>query len=234
MGRGASCTAAREARARCHRRPTCSSAPDRAWSHHGPGSTPGPGWRCVPYGSRPRAPPLQSHEETSPARCAPLHRGPGRIACPRQPRTDRRPTSRGAASQRTLSERPGAGRLLHPRAESLADHDASPAHPLGGRLWVITKLLRHPLGAAGAAERADGSGDSLPDLTGTWFLGALQRRHEQGVGTYGADAEVMHQWPHREPPRRANTSTTPQEYDTPPLMHANGKDRAATNNSSLV
>jgi hypothetical protein len=88
---------------------------------------------------------------------------------------------------------------------------------------VITKLLRDALGAAPAAERADGRGDSLPDLPGTWFLGALQRRHEQGVGTYGADTEVMHHWPHREPPRRADTSTTPQEYDIPLLMHAYGK-----------
>src|SRR5262245_4208124 len=153
---------------------------------------------------------------------------------PRQPRTDGRTSSRGVASHGALSERPGAGRLLPLRAENLASHRASPAHPLGGRLWVITKFLRYPLGAPPAAERADGRGDSLPDQPGTWVLGTLQRRHEQGVGTYGADAEVMHHRPHREPPRRADTSTTPQEYDIPLLMLPTGRTawRRTTHRSS--
>jgi hypothetical protein len=86
---------------------------------------------------------------------------------------------------------------------------------------VITELLSYPFGAAPAAERADGRGDGLPDLSGAEFFGALQGRHEQGVGAGGADAEVVHRWPHREPPRQADTSTTQQEYDNLPLMQLN-------------
>jgi len=88
---------------------------------------------------------------------------------------------------------------------------------------MITELLGYPFGAAPAAERADGRGDGLPDLSGTEFFGALQGRHEQGVGAGGADAEVVHLWPHREPPRQADTSTTQPEYDIPPLMQFNQK-----------
>jgi hypothetical protein len=95
---------------------------------------------------------------------------------------------------------------------------------------VITELLGYPFGAAQAAERADGRGDGLPDLPGTEFFGALQGRHEQGVGAGGADAEVVHLWPHREPPRQADTSTTQPEYDIPPLMQANWKDCAERRN----
>jgi hypothetical protein len=61
---------------------------------------------------------------------------------------------------------------------------------------MVAKLLRHSLGAAWAAERADGRGDGPPDLTDVRFIGALQRRYEEGVGLAGADAEVMHRWPH--------------------------------------
>jgi hypothetical protein len=38
-------------------------------------------------------------------------------------------------------------------------------------------------------------------VASTEFFGALQGRHEQGVGAGGADAEVVHLWPHLEPPR---------------------------------
>jgi hypothetical protein len=62
---------------------------------------------------------------------------------------------------------------------------------------MITELLCYPLDATAAAERADGRGDGLPDLPGAEFFGALQGRHEQGVGAGGADAEVVHRWPHR-------------------------------------
>src|SRR6478672_8941638 len=96
---------------------------------------------------------------------------------------------------------------------------------------MITELLCHSFGAALAAERADGRGDGLPDLSSTEFFGALQGRHEQGVGTGGADAEVVHRWPHREPPRQADTSTTQPEYDIPPLMQVNWKDCAKRRNS---
>jgi hypothetical protein len=86
---------------------------------------------------------------------------------------------------------------------------------------MITELLCYQFGAAPTAQRTDGHSDGFPDLAGIEFFGALQRRHEQGVGTDGADAEVVHRWPHREPPRRADTSTTQQGYDTPQLMQAN-------------
>jgi hypothetical protein len=86
---------------------------------------------------------------------------------------------------------------------------------------MITELLCHPFGAASAAERADGRSNRLPDLSCAEFLGALQGRHEKGVGTGGTDAEVVHLWPHREPPRRADTSTTQPEHDNPPLMQVN-------------
>src|SRR5690349_14302188 len=42
----------------------------------------------------------------------------------------------------------------------------------------------------------------------------LQGRHEQGVGSHGADAWVMHRWPHREPPRQGVTSTPSRGSDT--------------------
>jgi hypothetical protein len=86
---------------------------------------------------------------------------------------------------------------------------------------VIAELLCHQFGTAPAAERTDGYCDGFPDLPGIEFFGALQRRHEQGVGTDGADAEVVHRWPHREPPRQADTSTTQPEYDIPPLIQVN-------------
>jgi hypothetical protein len=63
---------------------------------------------------------------------------------------------------------------------------------------VIAELLRYPLGAAALAECLESPGDGLPDLTGAGLVAALQRRHEQGIGTDGADAEVVHRWPHRE------------------------------------
>jgi hypothetical protein len=97
---------------------------------------------------------------------------------------------------------------------------------------MITELLCYPLDAAAAAERADGRGDGLPDLPGAEFFGALQGRHEQGVGTDGADAEVVHRWPHREPPRQADTSTTQPEYDIHRLMQFNQKDPVDRRNSS--
>jgi predicted house-cleaning noncanonical NTP pyrophosphatase (MazG superfamily) len=116
--------------------------------------------------------------------------------------------------QRSLIQmRPGT-------AECLGFHHAGPAHPRDSRLRVITELLCYPFDAAPAAERANGRGDGLPDLSGAEFFGALQGRHEQGVGAGGADAEVVHRWPHCEPPRQADTSTTQPEYDNPPLMQS--------------
>jgi len=112
-------------------------------------------------------------------------------------------------------------------AERLGCHYAGPAHPRDSRLRMITELLCYPFDAAPAAELTDSRSDGLPDLAGIKFIGALQGRHEQGVGTGGADAEVVHRWPHREPPWQADTSTTQPEYDIPPLMQSNWKDPAA-------
>ncbi len=66
---------------------------------------------------------------------------------------------------------------------------------------MIAKLLRYPSGTATLAEFLDSRGNGLPDFPGTRMVTALQCRHEQGVGLDGADTEVMHRWPHHEPPR---------------------------------
>ncbi|MGE5133735.1 MAG: hypothetical protein ACM32E_12595 [Gemmatimonadota bacterium] len=65
---------------------------------------------------------------------------------------------------------------------------------------MLAELLRDPLRAAPAAELADGGGDGLPDLLGAGILGLLQRRHEQGAGSQGADAEVVPRDRHHGPP----------------------------------
>src|SRR5712691_5269242 len=83
-------------------------------------------------------------------------------------------------------------------AGHLVGHGAGPAHPGGRGLGMVAELLRHPCGAAGVVERADGCGDGLPDLADAWVIGTLQRRHEEGVGTGSMDAEVVCCWPHRE------------------------------------
>jgi hypothetical protein len=86
--------------------------------------------------------------------------------------------------------------LRRPIRECLAGHDASPAHPDDGRLGIVTKVLRYWFGAAQAAERPDGSGNGLPDLTRVGFIAALHRRCEQGVGFEGANAQVVYRLPH--------------------------------------
>jgi hypothetical protein len=84
--------------------------------------------------------------------------------------------------------------------DHLSGHGAGPAHPGGRGLGMVAELLRHPFGAAGVIERADGCCDGLPDLADAWLIGTLERRHEEGVGTGSADAEVVRCWLHREPP----------------------------------
>src|SRR5580693_9893452 len=61
---------------------------------------------------------------------------------------------------------------------------------------MVTELLRYPFGTAPAAERPDGSGNGLPDLTAVGFIAALHGRCEQGVGFEGADAQVVYRLPH--------------------------------------
>ena len=65
---------------------------------------------------------------------------------------------------------------------------------------MIAELLRDPFGTATLAECADSRDNGLPDFLGTGIVSALQRRHEQGIGLDGADAEVVHRWAHHEPP----------------------------------
>jgi len=86
-------------------------------------------------------------------------------------------------------------------AERPVGQGTGPAHPRRCGLGMIAELLRHPLGAAEAAQRADGGGDRLPDLSGAGLIGTLQRRHEQGVGVEGVIGLVVRCWPHPEPPR---------------------------------
>jgi hypothetical protein len=66
---------------------------------------------------------------------------------------------------------------------------------------MIAKLLRYPSGTATLAECPDSRGNGLPDFRGTGMVAALQCRHEQGICPDGAHNEVVHRWPHHEPPR---------------------------------
>ena len=77
---------------------------------------------------------------------------------------------------------------------------------------MIAELLRYPSGTAPLAERPDSRGHGLPDFPGTGMVTALQCRHEQGIGPDGADTEVVHRWPHHEPPRRL----VPPDHSTGP------------------
>jgi hypothetical protein len=85
---------------------------------------------------------------------------------------------------------------------------------------MIAELLRYSFGTATLAECADSRGNGLPDFLGTGMVSALQRRHEQGIGLDGADAEVVHRWPHHEPPRPLAPLTTSPEPDTVDLYLA--------------
>jgi hypothetical protein len=79
---------------------------------------------------------------------------------------------------------------------------------------MIAKLLRYPFGTATLAEGLNGRGNRLPDFPGAGMVTALQRRHEQGIGPEGADTEVVHRWPHHEPPRPLAPLTTSPGPDT--------------------
>jgi hypothetical protein len=73
---------------------------------------------------------------------------------------------------------------------------------------MIAKLLRHPFDAATLTECLDRRGNGLPDFLGTGTVTALQCRHKQGIGPDGANTEVVHRWPHHEPPRLLGPPTT--------------------------
>ena len=66
-----------------------------------------------------------------------------------------------------------------------------PAHPRQRGFGVFAVVLRDPRRAAPHAVCGDGRGDRLPDLPCAGFIGALQWRCEQRVGSGGADAEVI-------------------------------------------
>jgi hypothetical protein len=66
---------------------------------------------------------------------------------------------------------------------------------------MIAKLLRYPSGTATLAECPDSRGNGLPDFLGTGMVTALQCRREQGIGPDDVNTEVVHRWPHHEPPR---------------------------------
>jgi len=57
---------------------------------------------------------------------------------------------------------------------------------------VVAELLRYLFGTPLAAEFTDGRGNGIPHLIRAGIIGALQRRHEQGVGPEGADAGGLH------------------------------------------
>jgi len=79
---------------------------------------------------------------------------------------------------------------------------------------MIAKLLRYPSGTATLTECLDSRGNGLPDFLGTGMVTALQCRHEQGIGLDGANTEVVHCWPHPEPPRFLVPLTTSRGSDT--------------------
>jgi hypothetical protein len=56
---------------------------------------------------------------------------------------------------------------------------------------VLAVRLRHPGRAAQLPEGADSCYDRLLDLPGAGFIGALQRRREQRLGSGSTDAEVI-------------------------------------------
>ena len=62
-----------------------------------------------------------------------------------------------------------------------------PAHPRHRTFWMLTELLRDLLGTAPITQSPDTFSDGLPDLPGAGFLGSLQRRHEQSIGSRRGD-----------------------------------------------
>jgi hypothetical protein len=84
------------------------------------------------------------------------------------------------------------GGLCRWTAERLAGQHTSPAHPDGGDLGVVAKLLRYSFGTAQAAEFTDGSGDGMLHLSRAGLIRALQPRYEEGIGPQGADAGMLH------------------------------------------
>jgi hypothetical protein len=106
---------------------------------------------------------------------------------------------------------------------------------------MIAKLLRYPFDAATLTECLDSRGNGLPDFLGTGMVTALQCRHKQGIGRDGANTEVVHRWPHHEPPLLLGPPTTSPGPGTRDLylaehpgrlvIPASRKERQRTQNS---
>ena len=62
------------------------------------------------------------------------------------------------------------------------------------------RIPEPPVGRTPAAVGTNGRGDGLPDLNHARLVGALQHRHEQGVGPERAGAGMVHRWLHSQPP----------------------------------
>lgn len=60
-----------------------------------------------------------------------------------------------------------------------AEQRPDPAHPLGGRFWMVAELLRHPASAAIGAELLHGDPDRLRHSVGAWRIRSLQGGGEQ-------------------------------------------------------
>src|SRR5262249_19522384 len=67
---------------------------------------------------------------------------------------------------------------------------------------MLARLLGHPAGTAGTAERPDGRGNGLPDLTRAGLIAALQHRREDRISPDSTHAEVRVNRPHHGPPRQ--------------------------------
>ena len=116
--------------------------------------------------------------------------------------------SSAGVSSGAPSQRPGTSCCRSRFTERLVGNLAGPAHPRDRSLGMIAELLRYPFGTATLAECVDSRGNGLPDFRGTGMVSALQCRHEQGIGVDGANTEVVHRWPHHEPPRPLAPLTT--------------------------
>jgi hypothetical protein len=121
--------------------------------------------------------------------------------------------------------------------ERFADHLPSPAHPRDRDFGVVAELLGYASVAPLAAELADGCSDGLSDLPGAGFIGPLQRRREQSIGSDGTDAAVMYRWPHRGLPANSipqlhRGGTTILRSDTAVGVRDQQAERASSSSSA--
>jgi hypothetical protein len=101
------------------------------------------------------------------------------------------------ASSETPREQPDMAPRRSALSERFADHLPSPAHPQDRGFGVVAEFLGYAFAAPPAAELENGCSDGLSDLPGAGFIGPLQRRRKQSVGSDGTEAAVVYRWPHR-------------------------------------